>query len=68
MGQTPDDLKHDVEQARARLDGDLNDLQYSVRSELDWRVQFDRHPWAFVGAAFGAGALLGLTLTGGPRA
>lgn len=67
MGETPDDIRHDVERARARLGEDLNQLEYSVKTEMDWRVQFDRHPWAFLGAAFGAAALIGLAISGGPR-
>jgi ElaB/YqjD/DUF883 family membrane-anchored ribosome-binding protein len=59
MGETPDDIKNELEQARARLGQDLNRLEYRVRTELDWRVHFDRHPWQFCGAAFGVGLLLG---------
>jgi hypothetical protein len=62
MGETPDDLKYEVEQARARLGQDLNQLEYRVRRELDWRVWFDRNPWLFVGAAFGIAFLLGLAI------
>jgi hypothetical protein len=64
MGQTPDDLRNDVVRARARLGEDLNELEYRVKSEVNWRVQYDRHPWAFLGAAFGAAALLGLAVSG----
>ena len=67
MGQTPDDLRHDVERARRRLDEDLNQLEYSVKTELDWRVQFHRHPWMFLGAAFAAAALVGMALSAGSR-
>ncbi len=67
MGETPDDIKHDVEKARARLGQNLNELEYSIKSELDWRTQFDRHTWAFLGAAFGVSALLGMMLSGGPK-
>ncbi|PWT85973.1 MAG: hypothetical protein C5B56_13170 [Proteobacteria bacterium] len=65
MGETPDELKYEIEQARARLGQDLNQLEYRVRTELDWRLQFDRRPWLFVGVAFGAAFLLALAL--GPR-
>ena len=59
----PDGIRHDVEQARARLAQNLNQLEHRVRTEFDWRVQFDRHPWAFVGGAFAAAFLLGLAVT-----
>jgi hypothetical protein len=62
MGETPDEIKHDIEKARARLGQDLNDLEYHVKRDFDWHVQFDRHPWAFVGAAFGIAFLVGLML------
>lgn len=59
MGETADDIKRDVEQARARLGQDLNELEYRVRSQFDWRVQLQRHPWVFVGAAFAVAVLVG---------
>jgi uncharacterized protein DUF3618 len=57
MGETPDQIKQEIEQARSRLDQDLNRLEYRVRSTTDWRAQYQRHPWVFLGAAF-TGALL----------
>jgi hypothetical protein len=67
MGEAADDVRRDVERARARLGQDLNALEYTVRSELDWRYQFDRHPWAFLGTAFGVAALVGMAVSGRPR-
>ncbi len=67
MGETADHLKREVEAARARLGQDLNELQYRVRSEFDWRVQFGRYPWVFLGAAFVGAMVLGMALTGAPR-
>jgi hypothetical protein len=67
MAQTPDDIRYEVEQARERLDANLNALQYQIRTELDWREQFRRHTWAFLGAAFGFALLIGLAISGGPR-
>jgi hypothetical protein len=62
MGETPDQIKHEIEQARSRLGQDLNELEYRVRRETDWRVQFRRRPWAFLGAAFGAALVLALII------
>ncbi|HEY1340523.1 MAG TPA: DUF3618 domain-containing protein [Bryobacteraceae bacterium] len=62
MGETPDQIKHEIEQARSRLGQDLNELEYRVRLETDWRVQFRRRPWAFLGAAFGAALVLALII------
>jgi len=59
MGETPDDIKKDIEQARERLGANLNQLETRVKSTLDWRSHFDRNPWAFVGGAFGVAFLIG---------
>jgi ElaB/YqjD/DUF883 family membrane-anchored ribosome-binding protein len=62
MGETPDEIKQEVEQVRARLGQDINRLEYRVKRTLDWRTQFDQKPWLFVGAAFGVAFLIGLML------
>jgi ElaB/YqjD/DUF883 family membrane-anchored ribosome-binding protein len=59
MGETPREIESQIEQARNRLGQDLNELEYRVKTELDWRTQFNRRPWAFIGAAFGISFLLG---------
>jgi hypothetical protein len=59
MGETPDEIKREIEQARERISSDLNQLEHRVKGALDWRAQFDRRPWAFVGGAFGAAFLIG---------
>ena len=62
MGETPTEIKQEVEQVRARLGQDLNRLEYRVKRTFDWHAQFDRNPWAFVGTAFGVAFLLGLMI------
>ena len=47
-------------------DQDLNRLEYRVKELADWRFQFNRHPWVFVGAAFSGALLLSLLILG-PR-
>jgi len=59
MGETPDDIKREIEEARHRLGADLNQLEAHVKSTLDWRARFDRNPWAWVGGAFGAAFVAG---------
>ncbi len=59
MGETPDEIKREIEQARERISADLSQLEFRVKGALDWRTQFDRRPWAFVGGAFGAAFLIG---------
>ena len=65
MGEKPEEIRREIELARSRLDQDLNRLEYEFKRNTDWRVQFELHPWAFLGAAFGGGVLLGL-ITGRP--
>jgi len=62
MGETADDIKREIEQARERLGADLNQLEYRVKSTLDWRSHMDRNPLAFVGGAFGVAFLIGLMI------
>jgi hypothetical protein len=63
MGETPDEIKREIEQARERIGANLNQLEYRVKEALDWRSQFDRRPWAFVGGAFGLAFLIGWVTT-----
>jgi hypothetical protein len=59
MHENPDQIRSEIEHTRSRLGEDLSELQDVVKQEIDWRVQFARHPWAFIGAAFCAAALVG---------
>jgi len=68
MGETPDDIKQEIENARHRLGADLNQLEARVKSTMDWRAQFDRNPWAWVGGAFGAAFLIGWMMAPGKTA
>jgi hypothetical protein len=68
MGETPDDIRNDVERVRARLGQNLNALESRVKSEFDLRVQYERRPWAFLGALFGLAALAGFATKRGKRA
>jgi hypothetical protein len=62
MAEATHEIEVEIERARGRLAEDLNALEHRVRSEFDWRVHFNRHPYAFVGTAFGAALLLGRTI------
>jgi hypothetical protein len=66
MGETPDEIKREIEQTRERISSNLAQLEQRVHTALDWRAQFDRRPWAFVGGAFGAAFLLGWITAPGP--
>ena len=62
MGETPREIEADIERARSRLGQNLNELEYRVKSEFDWRTQFARRPWTFLGTAFGISFLIGWML------
>jgi ElaB/YqjD/DUF883 family membrane-anchored ribosome-binding protein len=63
MAETPGELKKQVDQARNRLEQDLNSLQYRVRASLDWREQYRRYPWAFLGMVFTCALMLGMAIS-----
>ncbi len=67
MGETPREIELEIEQARSRLGRNLNELEYRVKREFDWRVQFDRNPWKFLGTAFGVAFLLGILVVPGRK-
>jgi hypothetical protein len=60
MAETPDDLKRDIESARARISGDVHELEYRLRRATSLRAQFLMHRRAILAAAFGAGLALAL--------
>lgn len=59
MGETAEEIRRHIEDTRGRLGQHLNALEYSVRREMNWRVQFGRRPWLFLGSAFALAFLLG---------
>jgi len=67
MGETADEIRSQIERTRERLGKDLNALESRVKEETDWRVQFARRPWVFVGAAFGVSLAVGLAIGHGVR-
>jgi hypothetical protein len=58
MGQTASQIENHIEDKRETLGQNLRELEYKVKSAADWRHQFEQHPGAFLGAAFGGGLLL----------
>lgn len=64
MDQSSDQIVNDIERQRDELGRDLDELQSRVKGATDWRAQFEKHPYYFIGAAFGGGLLLS-SLTGG---
>jgi hypothetical protein len=60
MAETAEQIRFRIDQTRDRLGKDLNALEYRVKQETDWRIYFNRNPWAFVGAAYGFALLVGM--------
>jgi ElaB/YqjD/DUF883 family membrane-anchored ribosome-binding protein len=68
MGETPDDIKREIEEARSRLGTDLDHLEARVKTSLDWRARFNENPWAWVGGAFAIAFAIGWMTADGPKA
>jgi hypothetical protein len=71
MGQTADQLRDQVDEAREAATQKIEDIEEKVSSaaeqvkqQFDWRHQVDNHPLAAIGAAFIGGMALG-GMTGG---
>ncbi len=64
MAETADQIRAGIEERRADLDAKLDMLEARARHELSLRTQFARRPWQALGAAAGAGILLGLLFGG----
>ena len=58
MGETADRIIVDIEQARTDLKRDLSALETEVRREANWKVQFRKHPYAFLAGAIMVGLLI----------
>ncbi len=64
MGQAENIAVGEIESARSDLDRDLTAFETRFRQETDWRVQFRRRPWLFVGTAFAFGLGIAVMLGG----
>jgi ElaB/YqjD/DUF883 family membrane-anchored ribosome-binding protein len=59
-GRTSDEIRSEIERVRENLARDVTALEVSVREKLDWKRPIRERPMMSVGAALGAGMLLGL--------
>ena len=48
MGQTTDQIASGIHQTRDALKSNLEELETRVKSAVDWRNQFRRHPVAMI--------------------
>ena len=68
MDEGPDQIAEHIRSTRSELTDNLRELEHKVKDATNWRVQFERHPVAFLGAAFVGGILLSASLGGRRRA
>jgi len=66
MGEATSQIEVHIENKRADLGSNLEELEQKVKSVIDWKQQFQRNPMTLLGAAFGGGILLA-TMLGGRR-
>ncbi len=64
MAETADEIRAGIEETRADLDRKLDRLESKARAELSVKNRIAERPWQAVGAAAGAGLLLGLLFGG----
>jgi hypothetical protein len=58
MGEKSDQIGREILAERVQLGQNLNELQSTVRTATDWRLQFQKRPMLMVGFALGGGLLL----------
>ena len=64
MGEKSDEIAREIEERRAELGSNLQDLEQKVKGVTDWRQQFQKRPFAMLGLAFGGGLLLSRMIGG----
>ena len=67
MDEDPSQIEESIRSTRRQLGSNLQELEHRVKDATNWRVQFGRHPWVFIGAAFAGGVLLSAALSGRRR-
>jgi hypothetical protein len=66
MGETTDQIAAHIENTRADLGANLQELEGKVKAATDWRQYFQKNPMTLIGVAFGGGVFLA-RLAGGHR-
>lgn len=67
MDERPDQIEDHIRSTQRELGSNLQELENKVKDATNWRVQFERHPVAFLGIAFAGGLLLSAGLGGRRR-
>ena len=58
MAQEPEDIEREFDYQREALGRNVQELQYRVRSMVNWRDRFAQNPFAAAGLAFAGGVLV----------
>ena len=64
MGQATSQIEAHIEDTRADLGSNLQELEQKVKSVTDWKQHFQTNPMTMLGVAFGGGILLATMLGG----
>jgi hypothetical protein len=67
VDERPDQIEDHIRSTQRELGSNLQELENKVKDATNWRVQFERHPVAFLGIAFAGGLLLSAGLGGRRR-
>jgi hypothetical protein len=67
VGEDTNQIEQEIRERRSDLGRNLNTLERKARELADWRTHYRERPAAFIGAALGAGLLLGLMAVPRPR-
>ena len=65
MAESSDELERHIQEIRHDLKDNFGELEYKVKSAVDWRAQFDERPGTMLALAFGGGILLSALLPRG---
>lgn len=66
MGETADEITAHIENRRAELGSNFQELEGKVKSATDWRQHFQKNPMMLIGIAFGGGMVLA-SMAGGRK-
>src|SRR5947209_5461924 len=65
MGQATSQIEAHIEDTRAALGSNLEELEQKVKSVTDWKQHFQKNPLTLLGLAFGGGVVLATMLGSG---
>ena len=62
MGEITNEIEREIRDKRENLGRNLDELEDRARELADWRAHYRNHTGAFLGVAFAAGAVMGLSV------